>query len=108
MQARTCCDQHRAVCNLLLYVRECPDNAFSHIVLGSPARSRKLDSDLYGSLPTGDTLSALQPPAAETLQVMADTVVQSKPRPADAASVKLLIFANGVVLFNTQEITSCL
>lgn len=56
-------------------------------------RSRELDSDLYGSLPSGDTLSALQPPATETLQFMADTVVQSKPRSADAASVKLLIFA---------------
>lgn len=39
---------------------------------------------------------------------MANTDVHSKSRYADAASVRLLIFANEVVLFKIQEIISCL
>lgn len=61
-----------------------------------------------GQLATSCRMSPLQPPATETLQFMANTVVHSKPRYADAASVRLLIFANGVVLFKIQEVISCL
>lgn len=47
-------------------------------------------------------------PAAEALPVMAGPVGHGKPRCADAAAVKLLIFAEGVVLFKIQEIIPCL
>lgn len=53
-------------------------------------------------------MSPLQPPTTKTLQFMANTDVHSKSRYADAASVRLLIFANEVVLFKIQEIISCL
>lgn len=46
-------------------------------------------------------------PAAEALPFMASPVGHSKPRYADAAAVKLLIFAEGVVLFKTHEIIPC-
>lgn len=59
-----------------------------------------------GQFATSCHMSPLQPPATETLQFMANIIVHSKPR--YAASVKLLIFANGVVFFKIQEIISCL
>lgn len=44
----------------------------------------------------------------QSLPLVASAVEHSKPRYTDAASVKLLIFANGVVLFKVWKIISYL
>lgn len=44
----------------------------------------------------------------QSLPRVASAVEHSKPRYTDAASVKLLIFANGVVLLKVRKIISCL
>lgn len=56
-----------------------------------------------GQLATSSHTSPLQ-----SLPLVASAVEHSKPRYTDAASVKLLIFANGVVLFKVRKIISYL